>query len=161
MHVIDPEETLLNRSGRGCNIRSEGLGTIARRMIATPRQRCDEYPHIDGEVLVADLEGVGSGDESQLRRQIGSPRHGCAVDEDGKHRFSADTGLAELGPYEIRGIVQPRVAVGIKRRQPGITDEGDDCITIAEALENALREDIAGRQRVDIAEHTSGTELLD
>ena len=106
----------------------------------SPRQRCDEYPHIEGEVLVADLEGVGLGDESQLRRQIGNPRHGCAVDEDGKHRFSADTGLDEFGPYEIRGIVQPRVAVGISRREPGISDKGDDRVTDAESLERGVSE---------------------
>ena len=94
-------------------------------------------------------------DAGRLRRWQGS-----ALDKQGTTAASTKAPRPDFAPYIVGGIIDPPCTILGPRLEPPWPDDHQDDSGQAERVTNTLFEVLASLDRVDVAEHLIGAEML-
>ncbi len=107
---------------------------------------------------MVELDRLASHEGREVRGQILGARHRCAFDEYRHHPDGSLERGRRFESHEVRGIVEPALAVGILG-EPVVADDDDQDLAGADGALDRVDEIRARVDSLDVHEHAGGAEV--
>src|SRR5262249_16913046 len=101
----------------------------------------------------AERDGLDVGQLAEIRRQVLAGGHRCTVEQHGNYPDASTETAGNLGPHEVRRVVETALRGGVPGIEPASADEDQHHVAILDALVDPRHEIDAGGDVVEVHEN--------